>query len=175
MRSTHVLIEGKEYLINTDYRVALECVELVNDTTISDYERAIGVVTMLFGEECPICEEAISKVELYLSMGEKESKTEEQVLDFQQDRDFIYSAFMAQYSIDLDIQDLHYEQFIDLLRGVKNQILNDVVSIREQDLSDIKDPKHREELRKVKERVQLKPKVSTNVSNSAFYRALEVK
>ena len=47
---TKVIVNGKEYKINTDFRVAIECNELVQDKNISDYERALAVIYKLFGD-----------------------------------------------------------------------------------------------------------------------------
>ena len=44
MYPTHAEINGELYPINTDYRVAKDCYEIINDDTISDQERALAVV-----------------------------------------------------------------------------------------------------------------------------------
>ena len=43
-------VAGKRYKINTDYRVALKCFEVIEDTDICDEERALAVIYLLFGE-----------------------------------------------------------------------------------------------------------------------------
>lgn len=41
-------IKGKRYKINTDYRVALECDKVSNNTKISKEERGLAVIYLLF-------------------------------------------------------------------------------------------------------------------------------
>ena len=43
-------VKGKRYKINTDYRVALRCFEVIEYTSIRDQERALADVFLLFGE-----------------------------------------------------------------------------------------------------------------------------
>ena len=45
----HVTIGGVKYPINTDFRVALKCFDIINDETIGDTERTYAVVYKLFG------------------------------------------------------------------------------------------------------------------------------
>ena len=41
-------INGKKYKINTSYKVALKCLDVINDSDITDLERALAVVFLLF-------------------------------------------------------------------------------------------------------------------------------
>lgn len=47
----YVKVDDKLYKINTDFRVALECNNIAEDTTIEDYERALAIIYKLFGEK----------------------------------------------------------------------------------------------------------------------------
>ena len=47
----YVKVDNKLYKINTDFRIALECNKIAEDTTIGDLERALAVIYKLFGEE----------------------------------------------------------------------------------------------------------------------------
>ena len=47
----YVKIDDKKYKINTDFRVALRCNEIAQDDTISDTERALAIIYLLFGDE----------------------------------------------------------------------------------------------------------------------------
>ena len=42
-------VNGKKYPINTSFRVALKCFEIINDSSISDLERTYAIVYKLFG------------------------------------------------------------------------------------------------------------------------------
>lgn len=174
MRYTHALIDGVEYAIDTDFRTALECQKLLGDPDVSEYEKSIGVIVMLFGEECPITQEAIDKAMLFLRGGDEQTD-EEPCLSYEQDWSLIYAAFMSQYKIDLDNDNLHYQQFTDMIKGLKNQAINDLVALRTYDLSEVKDVKQRKKIADKKNKVSLKGPVSQKVSESGFYKALKDK
>ena len=47
----YVEVNGRQYKINTDFRVAIECNRIAEDETIGNLERALGVICTLFGAE----------------------------------------------------------------------------------------------------------------------------
>ena len=47
----YVKVDDKLYKINTDFRIALECNNIAEDTSIGEYERALAIIYKLFGEE----------------------------------------------------------------------------------------------------------------------------
>ena len=44
-------IDNELYEINTDYEYALQCFKIIDDTSISDIERALTIISVLFGKE----------------------------------------------------------------------------------------------------------------------------
>lgn len=54
----------------------------------------------------------------------------ERVIDFNEDADLIYSAFMDQYKINLTTARLHWFEFMALLGGLHDTELNNVISYR---------------------------------------------
>jgi hypothetical protein len=70
---------GEEiYPINTDFRVALECNKLATDEQIGDYERALAIIYLLFGEKGLNDTQAHNRIiELgirYISLGREEKR-----------------------------------------------------------------------------------------------------
>ena len=53
MYPEYMEIDGKDYKINTDYRVALACFRAINDDEINDTERSLAIITLLLGEDFP--------------------------------------------------------------------------------------------------------------------------
>lgn len=47
----YVKVDDKLYKINTDFRIALECNNIAEDTSIGEYERALAIIYKLFGEK----------------------------------------------------------------------------------------------------------------------------
>ncbi len=164
----YVKIGEKKYKINTDFRVAIECNSIATDVEISDYERALGIIYKLFGEDglsdFDNHEKLLELAKKYLSCGKEiqEQITEEPDMDFVQDMDYIKASFRSDYSINLDEEKMHWWEFCNLLNGLSNSemgnccILNRIRNLRNLDLKDIKDPKEREKLLKAKEQVSLK-------------------
>lgn len=161
-------VDGKKYKINTDFRVAIECNRIAEDETIGDYERVLGVIYTLFGEEGINTPEHYEKLlemaKKYLSCGKEleTRKQEEPDMDYIQDMDYIEASFMSDYRIDLSNEEMYWWKFCNLMNGLSNSelgnscILNRIRNIRTMDLSQIKDKKERDKLAKLKKEFALK-------------------
>lgn len=167
-----VKIEDKEYPINTDFRIAIECNSIAMDTEIGDYERALAIIYKLFGDNgledkqnhCKLLELG----QKYLSCGKElnqDVKEDEIDMDFEQDMDYIEASFMSDYNIDLANTEMHWWKFYNLINGLSNSemgnccVLNRVRNLRNYNISEIKDVKERQKIEKVKQQVALKKKV----------------
>lgn len=169
-KPTKVLANGKEYAINTDFRVAIECNKIAMDTDINDYERALAVIYKLFGDnglnDKDNWKELLRLAQVYLSCGKEVDKTsqKEMDMDFEQDFDYIEASFMSDYNIDLSKSDMHWWTFYNLINGLSNSelgsccILNRVRNIRNFDTSKIKDANERAKIEEAKRQVALKKK-----------------
>ena len=157
-------VKGKKYKINTDYRVALRCFEVIEDSSISDSERALAVVFLLFGE-IPM-EDAQDFLRIagdYLRCGEKETNqaARKRDMDFNADEKYIVASFMSDYRIDLSSTDMHFWQYIQLIEGLtEHSIMTRVRDIRNYDLSDLTEPKARARMADAKAAVALPEKFS---------------
>lgn len=160
-------IDGELYKINTDYTYALQCFKIIDDNSISDVERAIAVVSVLFGQENEKGDiinipkninVALEKAAIFLSCG-KESKSITDVkkdMDFDYDKEFIYASFISDYKIDLENTNMHFWKFCNLISGLtEDSILNRVRDLRNTNLSDYTDPKTRSRIQEAMERVAL--------------------
>lgn len=161
----HVTIDGVKYPINTDFRVALKCFDIINDENISDTERTYAVVYKLFGlipkdEDMHIF---VEKVEKYLGCGETQEQHKERKkdMDFEQDFKYLVASFMSDYHINLVESDMHWYQFINLIQGfTENSVMNRVRDLRNYDLSEVKDQKQRNKIIKAQESVTLKTELT---------------
>lgn len=159
-------IDGEMYKINTGYEYALQCFKIIDDKSISDMERAIAIVSVLFGREengdivgiPENLDKALEKASIYLSCtkDDKSSKATKKDMDFERDKEFIYASFISDYNIDLENKDMHFWKYCSLISGLtENSILNRVRDLRNLNLSDYKDPKTRSRLQEAQERVAL--------------------
>lgn len=161
-------IGDRKYKINTDYRTAIKCNEIANDTTIGDCERALAIIYVLFGEEglnCPSDYQKLLEIaQKYLSCGKElnDNGNEKPDMDFVQDMDFIEASFMSDYGIDLANIEMHWWKFFNLMNGLSNSefgnccILNRIRNIRNTDLNSIEDAKTRKQVKEQQERFALK-------------------
>ena len=178
MYPKYVKVKDKQYKINTSFRTAIKCNEIAEDESISDVERALAVIYVLFGEEALDDVEnrvlLLEKAKKYLACGVEniDTNNSQRDMDFIQDMPYIKASFMSDYHIDLNAQDMHYWEFYELLNGLSNSdmgnccILNRIRNIRNFNLSDIKDLKEREKMRKAKQSVALKKKKKVYQSTS---------
>lgn len=161
----HVTIGGVKYPINTDFRVALKCFDIINDETIGDTERTYAVVYKLFGlipkdEDMHIF---VKKVEKYLGCGcpQEEHQARKKDMDFGEDWKYLVASFMSDYQININEDNMHWYQFIDLVQGLtENSVMNRVRDLRNYDLSEVKDQKQRNKIIKAQQSVALKDKVT---------------
>lgn len=159
-------IEDRKYEINTDFRVAIKCNEVAQDESISDYERALAIIFLLFGEKglkSNDKELLLEKAKYYLSCGkELEPIDDEPDMDYIEDYSYIKTSFRSDYGIKLDEEKIHWWEFNELMNGLSNSefgdccILNRIRNLRTYDTKEIKDRKEREKIEKAKQQVALK-------------------
>lgn len=162
-------IDGVQYKINTDYRVALNCFDAIEDENLNDISRAFAIITLLFGyknEETGEIEgvpdntnEALRIADKYLRCGNENVSTSntKKDMDFNYDMKYIKASFLSDYGIDLDeVEHMHYWKFCDLIGGLTEQsVLSKVRDLRNTDLNDYKDAKIRSKLQIAMKNVEL--------------------
>lgn len=153
---TKMVINGKEYNIDTNYKTALACFKAINDGEISDIERAVAVITLLLGKDVPLedTQEAIQKCGVYLRCGkEKNVENKEVDVDYFQDESAIRTSIRQCYHINLNTEEnVHWWEYNELIEGLTEEtLLNKIREIRNYDLSKEKDPKVRQKIQEAKE------------------------
>ena len=124
-------IDGKQYKINTDFRVAIECNRIAEDNTIGDLERSLAIIYTLFGEDginTPEHYEKLLEMAKKYLLCDKEydyEANEKPDMDFIEDYSYITTSFMSDYHIDLDECEMHWWKFMDLMNGLSNSELGD--------------------------------------------------
>ena len=158
----YVMIKNKKYSINTDFRVAFKCNE-VAESEVSDEERALAIIFLLFGDEglkdVQNWDKLLKIAIKYLKCDKEveRNRKEEMNTDLEQDWRYIKPSFFYDYGIDLDSVSMHYWDFYDKLCALSEKcIYNRVRFVRDFDISQIKDSKEKEKWIKQKETVALK-------------------
>ena len=125
-----IKVQGREFLIKTDFRYWL----LFDEITRRPYR--LKDISFLFVNEVPNCDFTQALLDFFKnpnSTPRKSNKKSEDVLDYQEDGEFIYASFMNAYGIDLLDKHLtmHWHQFKALVIGLPNgTIMSEIMSIR---------------------------------------------
>ncbi|MDI2883748.1 bacteriophage Gp15 family protein [Clostridioides difficile] len=126
-----VEIDGKEYKINTDFRISILFEMLIQDNSISDEEKGENALLLYYPVIPTNTTMAIEKIIWFYSCGKKENNVDDgyqggagssksQIYSYDYDDEYIYSAFLGQYGIDLqDIEKLHWWKFKALFKSLK--------------------------------------------------------
>ena len=166
-------VNGKKYKINTDFRIAIECQKIAEDNSIGDFQRAMGIIYKLYGDEAVdsknmndwsrLLELAIQ----FLTLGNEQTNSisnDEPDMDLIEDMPYIEASFMSDYKIDKKKKKIHWWKFYKLLEGLSNSemgnccILNRIRNLRTTDTSKIKDIKERDRINEAKKQYALKKK-----------------
>ena len=193
----YVNVDNELYEINTDFRIALQCNTIAQDTSIGDIERAMAIIYKLFGEKGLDCENQNKLLELamkYLLLGEdkkplKNEPHENYELDFNKCIGLIKASFKFDYNYDpYELEYLHWYDFYNDLQSLSTSefgnccIINRVISILNQDEKEIKDNKQRQKLidaqKMLKQKYCKEEKVEMTKeqeeSAKAFYKSLGI-
>lgn len=156
-----VTIEGEDYKINSDFRTSILFELLMQDNSIGEEEKIFMALDLYYSVIPTNINMAIDKMLWFYRCGKdiKEYKGTgkgrgiTQIYSFEYDDDYIYSAFLDQYGIDLqDIPYLHWWKFKAMFKSLKED--NEIVKImgyRAMDMSKIKDKEEKAYYRKMKE------------------------
>lgn len=171
----YVEIDKKKYEINSDFRTSILFELLMQDSAVGDEEK-IYTALNLYYPKCPKnISEAVDKILWFYKCGKEfeysSSKTTSKIskgnnelsYSFEFDDEYIYSAFLTQYSIDLqEIEYLHWWKFRAMFKALKED--NEIVKImgyRNMDLSKVSDKEQRKHYESMKELYKL-PDVINN-------------
>lgn len=126
---TTIEIEGVEYDISSNFRDSILFEILMQDSKISDEEKLILGLQYYYRDNIPKnIKIAVEKMLWFYKCGKEEIETKGsgsvenvgQIYSYEYDDDYIYSAFLDQYGVDLqDIEDLHWWKFKAMFKSLK--------------------------------------------------------
>lgn len=98
-----VRVCGNVYPVNTDFRVGLKIMEAYEDPRLTRWEKQSVMCGLLFPQMPPYYEPAVKAAIKFLDCGKdpREDTGGPRVYSFTRDADFIYSAFLQTYGVDL--------------------------------------------------------------------------
>lgn len=127
-----VKIKYIKYAIRTDFRIFAQYEEEMQDNHEENRNKAIAKVLSRFYPafseiiDNNLVEEAIKKFIWFYECGRKDyhkskkgnSSKREEIYSFNYDDEYIYSAFLEKYRIDLSYEKIHWWKFQALLKGL---------------------------------------------------------
>lgn len=161
-----IQIDDVIYTANLDFRNIIKCNQIAEDDTIGDYERVLGIIETIFGDEGIDNPQHYQKLFKWafnrISMG-REPTQDKPDFDLIEDKKYIISSFKYDYNYNpYDLEYLSWEDFYNDLANLSNSefgnccILSRVRNLRNLDVSKIKDEKEKRKIIKAKKQVALK-------------------
>lgn len=172
-----VNINGVLYKINSDYRTSILFANYIQEHNELNEEDIIYILKLYYPVIPQDIEQAVNCIFWFYRCGDEEKESNststgnnKRIFDYEEDGQYIYSAFLSQYRIDLqEIAYLHWWKFKALFESLSED--NEIVKImqyRAMDLSKIKDKEQKKFYKKMKETYKLKEKI-----NEADLQALD--
>lgn len=159
-----ITVDGKDYLINTDYKYWIELSDALNDPKVNK-EYLANVFIGLFKDEPPKFNNEVfleimnffngNVKDVKSANGSESGKKTKKVYDFKIDAEYFISAFLNQYNINLFEDDLHWWKFLALFNGLEKCELTERMYYRGVDLSTIKNREERKCTKKIQDSLKL--------------------
>ena len=179
-----ITVEGREYVIHTDFRDWIRFCEMLLDEELKEEEK-VYIALMMYKEEQPSNIQLALKglTDFYLMAEEVANDTEEQleehteeievtpkpIYDWTVDSAYIIGAFQKTYGIDLmNIEYMHWWRFKALFTSIIEFDLEERIGYRALDTSKIKDKDERKRLDRIKKSLMLKTSVTDEEIGGVF-------
>lgn len=158
-------IDGEEYPINSDFRIALTIFEAYNDSELSSYEKTLVCLRCLYKDKIPEnTEEALKQAAWFLDGGDmpKSKQAPVKLMDWEYDQSIIFPAVnkVAGYET-RTVEYLHWWSFLGLFNEIGEGLYSQVMNIRSKRAKHKKLEKwEREFYNEHKELVNIKEKIT---------------
>lgn len=126
-----VEIDGEIYDLDTDFRTGIDIMIAFEDDKLSEYEKAVIMVQLLFLKTPTNFIKARAQAIKFLNCGEEENEVglggsdgdeTERLYSFQKDAKYIYSAIRQSHGIDLEsVGYLHWWKFCYMFLDLKEE------------------------------------------------------
>lgn len=155
-----VSIDGTTYAINSGFRYGMIFEMLMQDAEIEEKQKIKLALELYYPIIPENTNEAIEQILWFYRCGKDIEKSKggkgksiNQIYSYNYDDEYIYSAFLDQYNVDLqDIENLHWFKFKAMFKSLRegNEIVK-IMGYRSMDLGKIKDKEQKEYYKKMKE------------------------
>ena len=170
--------------LRTDFRESIKFELLMQDTKLDEQTKVTQALKLYYYDVSKIqnLKEAVEDMLWFYSCGRKQQKVDEnkseeknnkQIYSYEFDDEYIYSAFMEQYKIDLNsIKYLHWWKFKALLNSLNEDTqFVKIMGYRSIDLSKIKDKDMKANYKNLKKQYALPDMRTTEQKEVDFGKA----
>lgn len=152
-----ISILGVEYPLDTDFRNWIHFQQILINKKLTDDEKAASLIDFIEKLGLPFFQETLEGIMRFF-IGDTKGKTEQETDSsnddnkihycFEKDFEYIYSAFLEQYNIDLiEIEELHWYKFKALFKTLNdNCMFSKIIHYRSVDIQSI--PKEQQDFYK---------------------------
>ena len=138
-RQSGIWVDGEEYLIHTAFHYWISFgkkMEGAKEINLLELDCFYKIITV-GGKEYGIPENRAKGYEELCKFYRNDQplphpagKQGARAFDWLIDSEYIYAAFLQQYGIDLETEDLHWHKFLSLFNSLTGTKLNDIISAR---------------------------------------------
>ena len=172
--------------IRTDFRESIKFELLMQDNKLNEEEKVKLALNLYYNlNDITDIKKAVEDIIWFYKGGKKEienvdkevkksNSKEKQIYSYEFDAEYIYSAFMEQYNIDLNsIKYLHWWKFKALFNSLNENVLfSKIMGYRAMDLSKIKDKSMKKQYKKLQELYKLPDMRTEEEKEEDFAEAL---
>ena len=169
----HVEVSGKRYKINPSFDRVLEAVDILNNQEWTEAQKINYLSWLLIKSRCKVPVLVINAAIELLIKGDNSS---ERTLDFAQDWDLIYAAFVQSYGIDLFKQrgKLHWMKFAALVSALpSNTRISEIIDIRTREIPEPTKYNQKERTQLIKLKAKHRLKVSESEKETMYQQAMQ--
>lgn len=169
---------------NTDFRISIMFELLMQEDSISEQNKIMQSLRLYYPrlEQITNVNKAIEDVIWFYRCGKelansnkktKNAKQGKQIYSYEFDDDYIFSAFMQQYKVDLqEIKYLHWWKFKAMFEGLsENTKMAEIMGYRAMDISKIKDKEEKKRYKNLQEIYALPDMRTAEQKEADFGRA----
>ncbi len=137
---TSVEIGDVEYPIRSDYRVALDCIQIMGDAELADDERTLLLFEVFYEDweaiDPDFWQEALDRVFWFIGGGKEKSRAKKpKLMDWEQDFPLIAAPVNRVLGFEIrDVAYLHWWSFLAAYNEIGDCLFAQVVSIRKKRL-----------------------------------------
>lgn len=145
--------EYEGYRIDSSFQTGILISMCMSDDELNEQEQLVIAVNLLFEDEIPPMDIAISGIAWFMSANNYDNyegikPSSVKLMDYNVDQWRIYSAFRSQYHIDLNTADMHWFIFRGLLDNLSECSFTDVIQLRQKKIPSYLSAKEKEEFKK---------------------------